>query len=368
MSERVYLDYNATAPLRPEARAAVMAALSLCGNPSSVHADGRSARRLLEDARGKVARLLGAEAAAVVFTGSASEANNLALRGTSAAEVLVSEIEHDSVLQAVPGAKRLPVLGDGTLDLAALAKALEGREAPFLVSVMWANNETGVVQPIAEVGDRVRAAGGLFHCDAVQAAGKLPIDMTELAVDMLTLSAHKMGGPAGVGALVLRPGLDLRPLLRGGGQERGRRAGTENLAGIAGFGAVAESHEDLLGRFNEVAKLRDALEERLLAEDAGVTIYGKKAARLGNCCCFGTSGLKAETMVMALDLAGIAVSAGSACSSGKVGPSHVLRAMGVPEEEAAGAIRVSLGPASISQDLERFLEAWLAVCRRRQVA
>ena len=368
MVRPVYLDYNATAPLRPEAAAALEEALRETGNPSSVHAFGRRARRRVEDAREAVAALVGARPAGVIFTSGGSEANNLALSGLPAGRILVSTVEHDSVLQAAPGARRLPVDAEGRVELDALAAALEeddGAGGPALISVMLANNETGVIQPIAEIAALARARGALVHCDAVQAAGRLDIDLAALGGAALSLSAHKLGGPQGAGALVLAEGVAVAPLIRGGGQERRRRAGTENVPAIAGFGAAAAAVLDTPKPDSELAGLRDGLEARLQALAPELVVFGAQAARLANTSCFALPGLSAETQLMALDLAGIAVSSGAACSSGKVEPSHVLQAMGADRETAAAAIRVSLGWATTAAELERFIEAWDGLYRRR---
>jgi len=368
MAQPVYLDYNATAPLRPEAAAAVEAALQATGNPSSVHGFGRRARRRVEDAREAVAALVGGQPAGVVFTSGGSEANNLALAGLPAGRILVSAVEHDSVLQAAPGAHRLLVDSQGRIDLDALGEALDedgGAAGPTLVSVMLANNETGVIQPVAEVAALARMQGALVHCDAVQAAGRLEIDLEALGVAALSLSAHKLGGPQGAGALVLAEGVTLAPLIRGGGQERRRRAGTENVPAIAGFGAVAAAVLEAPKPDPELARLRDGLEARLRALAPELVVFGAEAPRLTNTSCFSLPGLSAETQLLALDLAGIAVSSGAACSSGKVEPSHVLQAMGIDAETAAAAIRVSLGWATSEADLERFVEAWDGLYKRR---
>ena len=359
-----YLDYNATAPLRPEALAAMTAALTEPGNASSVHGPGRRARRLVEEARAKVAALAGADPAWVIFTSGGTEANNHALTGLPAAHVMVSAGEHDSVLQAAPAAERLPLTAEGVVDLAALAAALARAPKGALVSVMLANNETGVIQPLAEVTALARQAGAWVHCDAVQAAGKIPLDMAALGVDLLSLSAHKLGGPRGVGALLANPDLPLKPLLRGGGQERRRRAGTENLPGIAGFGAAAEAARSGLAEVQELAELRDRFEREIKVLAPEAKVFGAGAPRLPNTSCVALAGLSAETQIMALDLAGVAVSAGSACSSGKVQPSHVLSAMGAGAEEAGAAIRVSLGWASEAGDIDRLLAAWGELYRR----
>lgn len=368
MTQRTYLDYNAGAPLRPEVRAAMLAALAAPGNPSSVHAEGRAARARLEQAREAVAALIGARPPALLFTSGGTEANALALTGSGRPRVLVAAGEHASVLEAVPGAERLPLDGEGRVVPEALAAALAADPRPALVSVQLANSETGVIQPLERVAEIARAAGALLHCDAVQAAGKLPIAVAALGVDLLSLSAHKLGGPPGVGALWLREGLELAPLLRGGGQERRRRAGTENLPGIAGFGAAAAAAAGELERASLLAAWRDGLERRLLAAEPQARIFGAGAPRLANTSCLASPRLTAELQLMALDLAGFAVSSGSACSSGKVGPSHVLAAMGVPEPLLRNALRVSLGWATRAEEPEAFAAAWIDLHRRRRAA
>jgi cysteine desulfurase len=373
MSARSYLDWNATAPMREEAKAAYTAAVSRVGNPSSVHAEGRAARALLETAREQVAALVGAQPGNVVFTASGTEANMLAL--TPAIEtadnkgprsrLFLSAIEHVSVRAGGrfprEGIEELPVRADGRLDLAALAAAIAGTPRP-LVSLMLANNETGIVQPVAEAAAIVHAAGGLIHVDAVQAAGRIPCDITALGADLLTLSAHKIGGAKGSGALI-RAREDIHftePLVRGGGQERGLRAGTENVPGIAAFGAAAAAAR--VGRAGEAAhmsRLRNELEVGLLAVTPDATVFGHETVeRLPNTTLFTVAGVKAETAVIAFDLEGVAVSSGAACSSGKVQPSHVLAAMGVSAPLQRGALRVSLGWNSTEADVEKFLGAW----------
>jgi cysteine desulfurase len=371
MKPAVYLDYNATAPLRPQAIDAIAAALRAGGNPSSVHGPGRAARRIVEDARDRVAALVGARPAEVVFTSGGTEANALALSGRGAGRLLVSAIEHDSVLRNAPGATLIPVDGDGVVDLAAVERLLAAAPAgDTLVSVMLANNETGVIQPVAEIAALARARGARVHCDAVQAAGKIAIDMAALGVDMLSLSAHKIGGPQGVGALILRDGVALAPLVQGGGQERGRRAGTENVPGIAGFGAaaVAAGADLATGMPARVAALRDRLEDAVRRAAPQAVIHGTRSARLANTSCIGLAGVAAETQVMALDLSGVAVSSGSACSSGKVRASHVLGAMGLAPDAAGCAIRVSLGWDSTEADIDRFLAAWCGLAARHGLA
>ena len=354
---RSYLDHNATSTLRPEARAAMMAAMDCTGNASSVHAEGRAARALLDDARQQVARAVGVIPPMVVFTGSGSEANNMVLKGASVERIIVSAVEHPAVLQAATASGKpvgiIPVDHNGVVDLDALQELLHGPKA--LVSVMLANNETGVVQPVADVVRLAQAHGALVHSDAVQVLGKLPLNFALLSVDFMTLSAHKFGGPVGVGALVVRDGVPVEPLIHGGGQELRRRAGTENLVTIAGFGAVAQSNMN-------VKPLRDRLE----ADLDGAVIFGSDVERLPNTTCFAVPGMKAETLLMAFDLEGVAVSSGSACSSGKVAKSHVLAAMGVKPEISEAAIRVSLGWDTTEQDIEHFTAAWRKIRDRHK--
>ena len=360
LNEMIYLDHNATAPVKPAVAEAVSAALGVCGNPSSVHGAGRAARRVVEDGRDSVAALVGAKSERVVFTAGGTEANNLALRGSGRARILAGATEHPSVLKAVDGIETIPVHRDGRLDLDALDTLLKEKEAPALVSVMLANNETGVVHPVADAAVVAKRHGALLHCDASQAPGRIAFDMPSLGADLLTLSAHKIGGPMGVGALVLGPGVEVDSILRGGGQERRRRAGTENVPAIAGFGAAAALAKDDLNDAPRLARLRDLLETRLGTE--GAAVIGSAAPRLPNTSCIAMPDVASDTQVMGFDLAGFAVSAGSACSSGKVEPSHVLAAMGVPE--ARTAIRVSLGWSTTEAEVEAFIGAWIALRRR----
>ncbi len=360
----VYLDYNATSPLRPAARAATIEAFDEFGNASSVHAFGRAARRRVEEAREAVAALVGAEPAAVTFTSGGTEANNLALSQGASKPILASAGEHPSVLSAAEAIQPVPLRPSGQIDVAALESALAEVGPGCLVTVMRANNETGVIQPLDQVVDCARRFGALVHCDAVQAPGRLNLDMTDLGVDFLSLSAHKIGGPQGAGALVARQGIGLSPLLRGGGQERGRRAGTENVAAIAGFGAAVRAVAEEPSASVQLAAWRDTLEARLKAMAPDVIIIGEESERLANTCCFALPGLSAETQVMALDLEGVAVSAGSACSSGKVKTSHVLKAMGFDDRVSGSAIRVSLGWQSRAEDIDALLEAWGKLYRR----
>jgi cysteine desulfurase len=345
-----YLDWNATAPLRPEAAAAMQDAMAQCGNPSSVHRRGRAARQAVEAARDKIAALAPGD---VTFTSGGTEANHLALLGTGRRRVLVSAVEHGSVLQAVPTAERIPVDRNGIVDLAAL-DALLSSGPPALVSVMLANNETGVIQPLDVIVAIAHARGALVHTDAVQATAKIPLDT---GADILTLSAHKFGGPPGVGGVASR--VELAAMIRGGGQERGRRAGTENLVGIAGFAAAAEAAS--IAEYERVRSLRDRLEAAL----PEAVIVGAEAPRLPNTSAIAMPGMAAETQVIAFDLAGVMVSAGAACSSGKVGPSHVLAAMGLDPEIANSTIRVSLGWTTNEADIAHFIDTWTALRARR---
>ncbi|MFC7699564.1 cysteine desulfurase family protein [Bradyrhizobium sp. GCM10028915] len=369
MPSRIYLDWNATTPLRAEARRAMLGASELIGNPSSVHAEGREARRLVEDARALLATSVGALPRNAVFTSTGTEANALALspglRGPSGGPVerlLVSAVEHASVLAGgrfpTDQIGQIRVTRSGVIDLDHL-KALLGDGPPALVSIMAANNETGALQPIAEAAGIVHGAGGLLHVDAIQSFGKISFDIKVIGADLATFSAHKIGGPKGVGALVVAEGVaGLEPLLRGGGQELNRRAGTENVAGIAGFGAAVRVALQALPEDAErMASLRDRLENGIRSM-AGATVFSSDVGRLPNTVLFTAPGLKAETAVIGFDLEGVAVSSGSACSSGKVQPSHVLSAMGYDPTVAQGAVRLSLGWSTEPDDINRALEAW----------
>lgn len=336
----------------------MLAAMNAGGNASSVHAEGRAARKILDDAREALGFALGCLPQMIIFTASGTEANNLALRGVGAERILVSAVEHPSVLAAAKASGKpvdlIPVDGEGRVDLAALERMLVGPNV--LVSVMLANNETGVIQPIVNVVTLARKAGAIVHVDAVQGLGRIPVNFGLLGCDLMTVAAHKMGGPVGAGALVVRDGLAVEPLLVGGGQELRRRAGTENLAAIAGFAAVARE------KTMDVMELRKSLESSL----QGAVVLGGGADRLPNTVCFAMPGFRAETLLMNFDLAGVAVSSGSACSSGKVGRSHVLEAMGVAPELAASAIRVSLGWNSTAADVQHFADVWKQLVERQK--
>ena len=382
MTQRIYLDWNATAaPLRPAARDAMLGVLDEVGNPSSVHGEGRAARQVVETARRQVAALVGAEARNVVFTSGGTEANALALGpaierpGNRAplGRLLVSAIEHPSVRSGGRFShamiEEIPATTDGVVDLFQLERRLATLpvDGPPLVSIMLANNETGVVQPVAAAAALVRAAGGVLHVDAVQAAGRIPCDINALGADLMTVSGHKLGGPQGVGALIkASETLHLAdPLIKGGGQERGSRAGTENVAAIAGFGAAVQAAlEALHDEGTRTAALRARLEAGLVAIAPETVIFGSRAERLPNTTLFAVPGFRAETVLIALDLAGIAASAGSACSSGKVMASHVVTAMGAAPELAAGAVRLSLGRDTTEAEIEGFLIAWSKLVSR----
>ncbi|PTM90227.1 cysteine desulfurase family protein [Mycoplana dimorpha] len=378
---RTYLDWNATALLAPEARTAMLAALGLSGNPSSVHGEGRAVRALIDAARRDVAGLVGADPAHVIFTSGATEAASMVLTPDfrmgrtplSIGRLYVSAIEHPAVREGGRFDKEqvieIPVTAAGIVDLAALEALLDAHDAESglpMVAVMLANNETGIIQPVRAAGEIVHKRGGLFVVDAVQAAGRLPLSISDLGADFLFLSAHKLGGPKGAGALVSRGEVLMpKPLIRGGGQEKGHRSGTENAAAIAGFGAVARAAADgLEARTARIRALRDHLEARMAALAGDVIIHGRAVERLSNTTFFSLPGLKSETGQIAFDLEGIAVSAGSACSSGKVGASHVLTAMGF--DAALGGLRASLGPTTTEADVDRFLDAFARIAGRRR--
>lgn len=368
MTMSAYLDHNAGAPARPEVVAAMVEALAAGGNPSSVHAFGRRARALLEQSRAAIAAAIGADGAELVFTSGGTEANALALRGCGRDNLLVSAVEHPSVRENAP-ARIIPVGADGIVDLVELDRLLAADDRPALVSVMLANNETGIIQPVADVAHVAHARNALVHCDAAQGLGRVPVFLSHLAVDFLTLSAHKMGGPAGIGCLVLsKPDISLAPILLGGGQEKRRRAGTENLAGIAGFAQAARmaAQEVEAGEVPARMKsLRDRLEADMAQRLPEAKVVGKDSPRLCNTSCLILPGIAAQLQVMALDLAKVMVSAGAACSSGKVASSPVLEAMGLGPGLADCALRVSLGPDSRAEEIESFLSVWCDFARRK---
>jgi len=372
-TSRTYLDYNATAPVRAEVAGVVADVLANVGNASSVHTEGQAARGRIEAARSQVAQLVGAAPKDIIFTSGGTEAINLAIQGLAkigtVSRILVSGVEHPCVLAAA-NATGLPVeivavTTDGAVELAALEANLAKPDAgPALVCVMLANNETGCVQPVAQAAKIAHGHESFILVDAVQAAGKINVDFAALGADMMALSAHKIGGVIGTGGLVVRDGLELAPLITGGGQEQGRRGGTENIAGIAGFGTAADAAYSDLSKMAELGVLRDRLEEELAIISPDHVIFAKAVERLPNTSCFAHAGIAAETSLIALDLDGIAVSSGSACSSGKVSISPVLTAMGVEQELARGALRVSLGHGSTKQDVDRFITAWKKILAR----
>jgi len=383
----MYADYNATAPLRPEAKAAMLRAFELTGNPSSVHGEGRRVRTLVEGARESVAAAIGACRDDIAFTSGGTEAVAAPLRAAltalgQASLFHASAIEHDAVasiagefathapVRPLATASSAWIVGrDGRVDLEQLAVVVKAEAAGGfrpLVSLMLVNNETGVIQPVAEAAEIAHAAGGLIHCDAIQALGKIETSIIELDVDYLSLSAHKVGGPQGVGAFYVKPGAPFQAIQTGGGQEFGRRAGTENVAGIAGFGAAVDAALEGLGAYQALAEHRDRMEARLTDAVPGVVVHGAGAPRVAGVSCFGLEGVPSETQVMNMDLAGFAVSAGSACSSGKVKPSRVLTAMRLSEDMARSSIRASFGWNSRSEDFDALAEAWLTMAARIQ--
>lgn len=380
MSRRAYLDWNATAPMLPGAREAVRAAMDLVGNPSSIHAEGRAARAMMEQARADVAALAGGEAENVVFTSGATEAANAlfasGLAGCCGKDIacamapVVSAIEHAAVIAAAgPDARVIPVDENGLAGAEAL-KGVLGETGPALVAIQLANNETGAVQDIPALAAIIHAADGALIVDAVQGPGRMPLDIAALQADALILSAHKFGGPKGVGAIVFPDSRTrlARAFVAGGGQERGQRGGTENLPGIAGMGAAAQAVLETQDVPQKMSQLRDEFESRLSRLVPDVRILSQQAPRLPNTTCFAIPGIAAEKALIAFDLDGVAVSSGSACSSGKVKASHVLAAMGQPEWVKAGAIRVSIGPETTREELERCLSSLERQLLRRKKA
>lgn len=362
--ERVYLDYNATTPMRADTLALVTRVMSEVGNASSVHAHGRAARKHVEDAREQVAALVGVRPQQVIFNSGATEANNTALHMLDGKRVLTSAIEHPSVMNSAPEAERIPVTPDGLIDMDAYRALLDNGPAPAMVSIMMVNSETGGIQPIREIAALAKKKGALVHTDAVQAAGRIPLNFQELGVDYMSLSAHKLGGPQGVGALIYREGLPPPKFMRGGSQEMYQRAGTVNVAGIAGFGHAATAALKELPDYGRITALRDRLETAVRAATNKAIIFGANAPRVGNTSDIGLPGIPAETQLMNLDLEGISVSSGSACSSGAFKASHVLMAMGASEDHARSALRISMGWATTPGDIDRFIAAWTKMLSR----
>jgi len=361
--ERTYLDYNATALIRPDVLTLVTQVMGEVGNVSSVHEFGRCARHYVEQARRQVAQLCAVQEDQIIFTSGATESINTVLCGYRDKPSLISSIEHPATMAAAPHATLIPVLASGVVDMAAYQNLLI-EVKPALVSVMQVNSETGVIQPVKEMSQFAHEAGALFHTDAVQAAGRIDISLDALGVDFMSLSAHKMAGPQGVGAIIFKKGVSLPKFMLGGGQEKNCRAGTHNTAGIAGMGLAAELVLKNISHYKKIEKLRDDMERQMRDISSQITIYGSDAPRVGNTCNVGVAGLPAQTQMMALDLDGVAVSSGSACSSGAFKASHVLTAMGVSEEDAKSALRISMGWATTAADIDRFLESWKKIVEK----
>jgi cysteine desulfurase len=364
---QIYLDYNATAPMRPEVRTLVTEVMATVGNASSVHGLGRQARKYIEDARAQVGLLVKVKPDQVIFTSGATESLNTILSAYRDKKILISAIEHPAVIDSAPNAIKIPVTADGVIDVTSYEKLLK-TEQPDLVAIMMVNSETGVIQPIKDLAAKASEAGAFFLCDSVQAAGRLDLDFNDLGVDYMVLSAHKIAGPQGVGVIITRKGLEVPKFMLGGGQEKNCRAGTYNTAGIAGMGLAAKLAQENLTAYGDIQKLRDQMEGHIIkkAEEIfsprtcahSVTIYGQKSPRVGNTMNVGIDGMDAQTQLMALDLDGIAVSSGSACSSGSFKPSHVLAAMGADEKAAKSALRISIGYATTQAEIEAFLESY----------
>lgn len=365
----IYLDYNATTPLLPGVIHAMTDTFRTYGNPSSIHKLGRQARALMECARDKIAKVLEVEPADIVFTSGATEANNMALNGfvQKNAKIIMSAIEHESINQSISNIIILPVLKNGQIDLdhleQILAEERRYHQRPLVVSIMLANNETGVIQPLKKSVEIAKHYNAWVHCDCAQALGKIPVSFKELDVNSLAISAHKIGGPKGIGALIVNANLRLPSFIIGGGQERGKRAGTENTLGIVGFGAAIE--EIFKQPWGQIQKLRDMLEMRLQNQFSDIPIYGQDSPRLPNTTYIGMPGVSNQTQLMAFDLENIALSSGAACSSGKVKPSHVLKAMGIQNKAASEALRISLGWTTTQQDIEHFIDVWCRIYKRQ---
>jgi len=368
MKKAIYLDYNATTPIKPAVIDLVSGIMATVGNASSVHGFGRNARGHIETARERVAALAGTDPSYVVFTSGATESNNAVMQLFAGQRILVSAIEHPAIRQALPAdmVEFIPVTRDGVVDMDALEQMISADAAPALVSVMMVNNETGVIQPVAEIARLVKKKHPdvFVHTDAVQAAGRIPIDFPALQVDYMSLSAHKMGGPQGVGALITAPGAAPARLLHGGGQEKRQRAGTENIAGIAGMGLAADLAVSDMENYQRLKKWRDKLEAAIKEIAPPVSVFGQNVDRVANTTALCLAGLPAKTQLMSLDLEGIAVSSGSACSSGTFKPSPILQAMGADENQASSTLRISTGWDSREEDIDRFVACWEKIYRR----
>jgi cysteine desulfurase len=366
MKNKVYLDYNSTTPIKPEVIDNMSKVMAETGNASSIHGFGQAARHHVENARKAVGDMVRVESTQVIFTSGATESNNSVLQGFSGQRVLAGATDHPAVLDVLDNAERIPVLSSGLIDMDALGRMLDDAEGPALVSIMLVNNETGVVQPLADIARFIKKKhrAVFIHTDAAQAPGRIDIDMPSYQIDYMSLSSHKFGGPQGVGALIVTPGAKPVPLLRGGGQEKRQRSGTENVAGIAGMGVAASMAADDLAKASDFAALRDGAESRILEAIPDAKIFGRDVQRISNTINVALPGAEAQTQLMSLDLAGVAVSNGSACSSGKVTASHVLEAMGADESLSGSAIRMSFGWKTTKADIDQFVDAWIRMAKR----
>ncbi|MGB1076766.1 MAG: cysteine desulfurase family protein [Bdellovibrionales bacterium] len=363
--KRTYLDYNATCPIRPEVIEGVVFAMETLGNPSSIHQEGRQARKLVETARAKVSDLVGCSAKQVIFTSGATESNNMLLKGYAPhRRILISATEHSSVIRAGVKAELIPVHSSGLINLDALKALLEEDTRPVFVSIMAVNSETGVIQPIKEISALLSDYDSIFHTDAAQAVGRIPVYFPSMGVQFLSLSGHKIGGPQGIGVIVMENGTNPPTLIEGGGQERRQRAGTENVAAIHGLGIACEIALDNLEEFQKLGVFQSTLEKALKASNTDIVINGENAPRVANTTSLCLKGFDASTLLMSLDIEGIAVSTGSACSSGSVEPSHVLKAMGHSDSNAKSGLRISTGWATTQDDIDAFLKAWNKILER----
>lgn len=364
MKKDVYLDYNATCPLRPGVKEAILESLEIPGNASSIHIYGRDARKSVENARKQVADLIGGNAEKVTFNSGATEGNNTIMNAYASQGVLVSAIEHPCIIELGHSTEMIHVTRDGEIDLEHFEEMISKSPPPMMVSVMMVNNETGVIQPLKEIIDVCHVRGIKVHTDATQAAGRTDVNLFLLNADYMTISSHKIGGPQGVGALITTNDTVPPVMVRGGGQEKNHRAGTENVAGIVGFGAAAEHAKKNLSKYQKLEEHQEYLESELKKLNKNIVIFGENADRVCNTTCFSIPGANAETMLIAFDLEGIALSSGSACSSGKVSQSHVLKAMGASEAELKGALRISYGWATTRKDIDKFLNAAETIIKR----
>jgi len=354
----IYLDYNATAPMRPEVIKAMSDVMHRPNNPSAAHKAGRTARLDVERARTQIANSVNGKTTGVIFTSGATEANNMIMNGFPDHALITTAIEHPATLKACKDIIVLPVDENGLLDLAVLERRLKDEKRPALVSIMMVNNQTGVIQPIKDIAKIVHEHGGLFHSDCAQSLGRMPIDMVDMGIDMLSIAGHKICGPLGIGALVIDPKLEIMPYIRGAKQENSRRAGTENVPAIIGFGIAADIAVSNIDHYTKLEILRDKLETEIKAISPEVIIHSKDAPRAANTSMFSLVGIRSDTMMMHMDLADIAISTGSACSSGRVEPSHVLTAMGCSEDVASSALRISMGCNTQESDIDAFITAW----------